>query len=274
MSGVMSAMRVRAARLERARDRVRLIAQIVGGLQHALPQLVGHDARAVEDMGDRARGDARSLSDVPCGDQGDRLPQRRNACAIVAIVAPSRSVNDPRHPGRSPPGARVRPHGSGPVPVDPSRSLVPAGYCAERVPQTRPDADDGDDTVRGVLLPGGSRVELRRGARSGARASARRSIRIKASSICGSDVRAIYREHLGKGAEGYIAGHHRRPRALRPGGIRGPRRDQRQAGRPGRDLPHRRLRPLPRLPRRLHDRAAPRPSAARTAGSATAATRT
>jgi threonine dehydrogenase-like Zn-dependent dehydrogenase len=31
-------------------------------------------------------------------------------------------------------------------------------------------------------------------------------VRIKASSICGSDVRAIYREHLGKGAEGYIPG--------------------------------------------------------------------
>jgi threonine dehydrogenase-like Zn-dependent dehydrogenase len=31
-------------------------------------------------------------------------------------------------------------------------------------------------------------------------------VRIKASSICGSDVRAIYREHLGKGAEGYIDG--------------------------------------------------------------------
>lgn len=35
-------------------------------------------------------------------------------------------------------------------------------------------------------------------------------IRIKSSTICGSDIRAIYREHLGKGPEGYqnvIAGH-------------------------------------------------------------------
>jgi threonine dehydrogenase-like Zn-dependent dehydrogenase len=35
-------------------------------------------------------------------------------------------------------------------------------------------------------------------------------IRTKASTICGSDIRAIYREHVGKGAEGYmdkIAGH-------------------------------------------------------------------
>jgi len=39
----------------------------------------------------------------------------------------------------------------------------------------------------------------------------------KASTICGSDIRAIYREHLGKGAEGYqgvIAGHE--PAAWRP----------------------------------------------------------
>jgi len=35
-------------------------------------------------------------------------------------------------------------------------------------------------------------------------------IRVKSSTICGSDIRAIYREHLGKGPEGYqnvIAGH-------------------------------------------------------------------
>ncbi len=35
-------------------------------------------------------------------------------------------------------------------------------------------------------------------------------IRTKASTICGSDIRAIYREHLGKGPEAYqnkIAGH-------------------------------------------------------------------
>lgn len=35
-------------------------------------------------------------------------------------------------------------------------------------------------------------------------------LRMKASSICGSDLRAIYREHLGRGPEAYqgvIAGH-------------------------------------------------------------------
>lgn len=31
-------------------------------------------------------------------------------------------------------------------------------------------------------------------------------VRTKASTICGSDIRAIYREHTGKGAEGYIPG--------------------------------------------------------------------
>ena len=35
-------------------------------------------------------------------------------------------------------------------------------------------------------------------------------LRMKASTICGSDIRCIYHEHLGKGPEGYqgvIAGH-------------------------------------------------------------------
>ena len=35
-------------------------------------------------------------------------------------------------------------------------------------------------------------------------------IKMKSSTICGSDIRAIYREHLGKGPEGYqgvICGH-------------------------------------------------------------------
>lgn len=63
--------------------------------------------------------------------------------------------------------------------------------------------------MTGVVLPGNSTVEFReypvptpgRG---------QLLVRMKASSICGSDVRAIYREHLGRGAEAYqgvIAGH-------------------------------------------------------------------
>ena len=59
--------------------------------------------------------------------------------------------------------------------------------------------------MRGVLLPGGSRVELRKFPDPVA-GPGQAVVRIKASSICGSDVRAIYREHLGKGAEGYIDG--------------------------------------------------------------------
>ena len=59
--------------------------------------------------------------------------------------------------------------------------------------------------MRGVLLPGGSRVELREFPDPVA-GPGQAVVRIKASSICGSDVRAIYREHLGKGAEGYIPG--------------------------------------------------------------------
>ena len=59
--------------------------------------------------------------------------------------------------------------------------------------------------MRGVLLPGGSRVELVE-VPDPVPGIGQAVIRIKASSICGSDVRAIYREHLGKGAEGYIPG--------------------------------------------------------------------
>ncbi len=64
-------------------------------------------------------------------------------------------------------------------------------------------------TMRGVLLPGGRQVEIREFPipRPG---FAQVLLRMKASSICGSDIRAIYREHLGTGPEAYqgvIAGH-------------------------------------------------------------------
>jgi threonine dehydrogenase-like Zn-dependent dehydrogenase len=63
--------------------------------------------------------------------------------------------------------------------------------------------------MKGVLLPGGRRVEFgefdvpepEHG---------QVLVKMKASSICGSDIRAIYREHLGHGPEGYqnvVAGH-------------------------------------------------------------------
>ena len=58
------------------------------------------------------------------------------------------------------------------------------------------------DTMRGLVLPGNSTVIFREVAipQPG---HGQVLIRIKASTICGSDIRAIYREHLGKGPEGY-----------------------------------------------------------------------
>jgi threonine dehydrogenase-like Zn-dependent dehydrogenase len=61
----------------------------------------------------------------------------------------------------------------------------------------------------GVYLPGGRRVESREVAdpRPG---HGQVVVRMRASSICGSDLRAIYREHLGTGPEAYqgvIGGH-------------------------------------------------------------------
>ncbi len=65
------------------------------------------------------------------------------------------------------------------------------------------------DTMLGAVLPGNSTVELNEFPipRPG---HGQVLIRVKASTICGSDIRAIYHEHLGKGPEGYqgvIAGH-------------------------------------------------------------------
>ncbi|HXF63732.1 MAG TPA: zinc-binding dehydrogenase [Caldilineaceae bacterium] len=63
--------------------------------------------------------------------------------------------------------------------------------------------------MRGVLLPGGRQVEIRAFdvPKPG---HGQVLVQMKASSICGSDIRAIYREHLGHGPEAYqnvIAGH-------------------------------------------------------------------
>jgi threonine dehydrogenase-like Zn-dependent dehydrogenase len=65
------------------------------------------------------------------------------------------------------------------------------------------------ETMMGAYLPGASRVEFRevQVPRPG---HGEVLVRMKASTICGSDIRAIYREHLGKGPERYqnvIAGH-------------------------------------------------------------------
>lgn len=66
-----------------------------------------------------------------------------------------------------------------------------------------------NETMQGVVLPGDSTAPLRTfPVPEPGHGQVR--LEVKASSICGSDIRAIYREHLGKGAEGYrnvIAGH-------------------------------------------------------------------
>lgn len=61
----------------------------------------------------------------------------------------------------------------------------------------------------GAVLPGNSTVELK-DFRIPKPGHGQVLIEVKASTICGSDIRAIYHEHVGKGAEGYqgvIAGH-------------------------------------------------------------------
>jgi len=63
--------------------------------------------------------------------------------------------------------------------------------------------------VRGVYLPGDRRVEVRE-VGDPVPGDGQVVVRMHASAICGSDIRAIYREHIGRGAEAYrgvIAGH-------------------------------------------------------------------
>lgn len=64
-------------------------------------------------------------------------------------------------------------------------------------------------TMTAAYLPGNSTVELRT-VPVPTPVHGEVLVRMKASTICGSDIRAIYHEHLGKGPEGYqgvIAGH-------------------------------------------------------------------
>ena len=63
--------------------------------------------------------------------------------------------------------------------------------------------------MRGVFLPGQRRVDLR-DVGDPSPGHGQVVVAMRASTICGSDLRAIYREHLGKGPEAYcdvIAGH-------------------------------------------------------------------
>jgi threonine dehydrogenase-like Zn-dependent dehydrogenase len=64
-------------------------------------------------------------------------------------------------------------------------------------------------SMRGVKLPGGRQVEIHEYPVPEP-GHGQVLVKMKASSICGSDIRAIYREHLGHGPEAYqnvIAGH-------------------------------------------------------------------
>jgi len=66
-----------------------------------------------------------------------------------------------------------------------------------------------DKTMQAAFLPGNSTVEMRT-VPMPSPSHGEVLIRVKASTICGSDIRCIYHEHLGKGPEGYqgvIAGH-------------------------------------------------------------------
>jgi threonine dehydrogenase-like Zn-dependent dehydrogenase len=65
------------------------------------------------------------------------------------------------------------------------------------------------EIMKAAYLPGNSTVELRE-VEIPTPGHSQVLIKMKSSTICGSDIRAIYREHLGKGPEGYqnkIAGH-------------------------------------------------------------------
>ncbi|MEA2518029.1 MAG: hypothetical protein QOF49_109 [Chloroflexota bacterium] len=70
-------------------------------------------------------------------------------------------------------------------------------------------ATGASSMMRGVVLPGERRVQwIERDVPSPGHGQV--VLRMRASSICGSDIRAIYREHLGHGPEAYqgvIAGH-------------------------------------------------------------------
>jgi len=65
------------------------------------------------------------------------------------------------------------------------------------------------ESMRGAYLPGNSTAELREKAVPEP-GHGEALVRMKASTICGSDIRCIYHEHLGKGVEryqGFIVGH-------------------------------------------------------------------
>jgi hypothetical protein len=104
-------------------------------------------------------------------------------------------------------------------------------------------------TMLGALLPGNSTAELRE-FDIPVPGHGEVLIRMKSSTICGSDIRCIYHEHLGKGPE---ARHDRRTRAVwsdRGDWAGLPALPQRRSRN---RLSHIRMRRLQRLQARLHD---------------------
>ena len=78
-----------------------------------------------------------------------------------------------------------------------------------RATQKNEGIDRMSKTMKAAYLPGNSTVEMRT-VPVPTPGHGEVLIAVKASTICGSDIRAIYHEHLGKGPEGYqgvIAGH-------------------------------------------------------------------
>ena len=101
--------------------------------------------------------------------------------------------------------------------------------------------------ILGAILPGNSTVELKEFdmPKPG---HGQVLVKTKASTICGSDIRCIYRAHVGKGPEGYqpgmIAGHE-------PCGIIVEEGEGLKRFKKGDRLSHLRLRRVLRLPPRL-----------------------
>lgn len=60
-------------------------------------------------------------------------------------------------------------------------------------------------SMMGAVLPGDSSVEMKE-FQIPKPGKGEVLIKTKATTICGSDIRCIYRAHTGKGAEGYIPG--------------------------------------------------------------------
>lgn len=74
---------------------------------------------------------------------------------------------------------------------------------------TRPSERAHLDVMQAVYLPGGSRVDTRE-VPVPTPGPGQVLLKVRASTICGSDLRAIYREHLGSGPEAYqgvVGGH-------------------------------------------------------------------